>query len=322
MSGAATNPEFSVVVTCYFDEPSIVEFHAKLSAVLAGLGRSSEIIFVNDGSTDRTYDLLKALYSQDPRIEVVVDLFRNAGQLAAMTAGLTQARGRHFVFVDSDLQLDPADLPLLLARFDEGMDVVSGYRKDRKDALTRIIPSKVANVIMRRVSRSAFTDFGCTFKVFDGRLIRAFDYGPTRVFHPAHVIAQAQRCAEVPISHRARPYGRSGWTFRKLFAYNMDNLVSISDKPFQILSVICFLFGLLFIMRILLAWIVPVSLLETITNGLLLNFQIVELLLILAVLSAIGEFIIRVFNMLQRHPRYIVREILRRGPQADASRAP
>ena len=305
-------PEFSVIITCYFEEKSIEEFHARLSKALESLGRSYEIIFVNDGSTDRTFEKLKAIFDKDPHVTMVIDLFKNAGQGASMTAGFTHARGRHFVFMDSDLQLDPAELPLLISKYDEGYDVVSGCRKNRRDSLLRIIPSKIANAIMRRVSKSDLTDFGCTFKVFDARLIRAFEYGPFKPWRPAYVIAQAQRVTEVPVTHYPRKYGKSGWTFRKLFAYNMDNVVGMSDRPFQILSVVCLLLGLAFFVRILVDWFVPFSILPEITNGLILNALVVGLLLTLGVLSAIGEFLIRNFNMLQRRPAYIIREILQR----------
>lgn len=305
-------PEFSVIITCYFEEQSIDEFYARLSAALESLGRSYEIIFVNDGSTDRTFDKLKAIFEQDPHVAAVIDLFKNTGQAAAMTAGFVQARGRHYVFMDSDLQLDPGELPRLVEKYDEGFDVVSGCRKSRRDSITRIIPSKIANMIMRKVSQSQLTDFGCTFKIFNARLIRSFDYGPYRAWRPAYVIAQAQYVAEVPVAHYPRRYGKSGWTFRKLFAYNMDNLVGITDRPFQILSVACLLLGLLFMIRIVLAWVLPFSILSQVTTGLILNVAILGFLIVVAVLSAIGEFLIRSYNVLQRNPVYIVREMLRK----------
>ncbi|MBI3119657.1 MAG: glycosyltransferase, partial [Candidatus Hydrogenedentes bacterium] len=264
------------------------------------------------GSTDGTWDKLKAIFARDPHVSVVIDLFQNTGQAAAMTAGFKEARGRKFVFMDSDLQLDPGELPLLVAKFDEGYDIVSGCRKNRKDSWSRVIPSKLANVIMRKVSRSTLTDFGCTFKIYDARLIRAFPYGPTNPWKPAYVIAQTRRWAEVPVTHYPRKYGKSGWTFRKLFAYNMDNLVGISDRPFQILSGVCFLFAVLFIVRILLGFVMPFRVLSEISNGLLLNFLMFSLLFTLAVLSAVGEFLVRSYNLLQKHPAYIVRELLRK----------
>ena len=310
MTGSA--PEFSVIITCYFEERSIDEFYQKLSAALKSLGRSYEIIFVNDGSTDLTFERLKAIFAGDEQVRAVMNLFKNAGQAAAMTAAFPYAHGRYFVFIDSDLQLDPGDLPTLVSKLDEGFDIVSGYRLHRQDSLGRIIPSKIANAIMRKVSQSALSDFGCTFKIFDARLIRAFEYGPTRSWRPAYVIAQTHQWAEVPVTHFPRKYGKSGWTFRKLFAYNMDNLVGITDRPFQILSVLCMLFAFVFVFRILLGLVVPFQVLDQISNGLILNFIMFGLLFTLSVLCAIGEFLIRSYNMLQRHPLFIVRELLER----------
>jgi glycosyltransferase involved in cell wall biosynthesis len=135
-------PEISAVITCYFEEVSIEEFHARLSSTLKSTGRAYEIIFVNDGSTDATFDKLKTIFNIDPRVTVIMDLFRNSGQAAAITAGLERARGDIILLMDSDLQLSPEELPLLLTEYDKGADIVTGYRKNRKDSLRRIIPSK------------------------------------------------------------------------------------------------------------------------------------------------------------------------------------
>ncbi|MGD9874724.1 MAG: glycosyltransferase family 2 protein [Kiritimatiellia bacterium] len=305
-------PEFSVIITCYFEEKSIDEFHARLSSAMQKLGRPFEIIFVNDGSTDGTWEHLKAIYEKDSNVTAVIELFRNSGQAAAMVAGFMEASGRNFIFMDSDLQLDPEDLPLLVAKFDEGMDFVSGSRKNRKDSLMRIIPSKIANVIMRRVSNSQLTDFGCTMKIMRNELVRAFHAGPSRNWSLVKVIAQAGRVAEVSVNHHPRKYGKSGWTFRKLFATNMDNLVRLSRRPFQILGLLCLLGALLFIFRVVVGWFLPFSILGDITNGFVLNALIVSLFIVVAILCAIGEFVIRSFLALQRDPIYIVKEILKK----------
>lgn len=307
-----TAPEFSAIITCYFEENSIEEFHRSLSAALNSIQRSYEIIFVNDGSTDRTFEKLKGIFANDVNVTAVIDLFKNAGQAAAMTAGFTRASGRHFIFIDSDLQLDPGELPLLVAKYDEGYDVVSGYRKNRRDPLSRVIPSKIANMIMRKVSKSKLSDFGCTFKIYNAALIRAFNFGPTKPWRPPYVIAQAQRCTEIPITHYPRRYGKSGWTFRKLFAYNMDNLVGITDRLFQYIGAFCLILSLFFIIRIIIAWAVPFSILSEITNGLILNVLAVNFLVLLGVLCMVGEFLVRSYNLIQSAPAYIVREMIER----------
>lgn len=305
-------PEFSALISCYFEENSIEEFHERLSAALASLGRSYEIILVNDGSTDGTWAKLKALFDRDPHIRVVMDFFKNAGQQAAVTACMCEARGRAWILLDSDLQLDPGELPRLAAEYDKGCDLVSGYRENRKDSLLRILPSKIANLIMRRASQSRLRDFGCTFKIYNADLLRAFNFGPLHVFSNVDAIAAAGRHAEVPVTHHPRKFGRSGWTFRKLWQYNMDNVMRLSRRPFQALAGLCFIGGLLFMLRILLGFITPTGILAEVTPGLVLNFVFFFSLMILSAIALLGEFVIRSFVALQRNPAYIIRETLRR----------
>lgn len=307
-------PELSLLVSCFNEEHSIEEFHARASSALEATGRSYEIVMVNDGSADSTWEKLKALYAVDDQIAVVLDLFRNAGQQAAVTAALCEARGEKIILLDSDLQLSPEELPDLLAKYEEGHDLVSGCRVNRKDSLGRIVPSKLANWIMRRASRSTLSDFGCTFKIYNGNLLRAFDFGPHHIFNNVDCIAAITRYAEVPVSHHPRRYGKSGFTFRKLWAYNMDNLLKLSQVPFQILAGLCAVLGLLFMVRILFGFFSDAGLLSEVTNGLLLNVLVVVLLILLAVLALIGEFTIRTFIRMQRTPAYIVRERHGRRP--------
>lgn len=305
-------PEFSVIISCYYEEKSIDEFYGKLSNAMNSLNRSYEIVFVNDGSTDKTFEKLKMIFDKDPHVTTIIDLFKNAGQGPAVTAGINHAKGKNFVFMDSDLQLDPEELPLLVSEFDKGVDIVSGCRKNRKDSVFRIIPSKIANIIMRRVSESNFTDFGCTFKIINGKLVRGFDFGPYKTLSTPNLIAKAQRCVEVPVTHYPRKYGKSGWTFRKLFRYNADNVVRLSERPFQILGVICFFFAFLFIIRIVLSIVFDFSVLTEITQGLLLNVAIISLLTIVSVLCLVGEFVIRNFLALLRYPSYVIRDIVQK----------
>lgn len=306
------SPEFSVIISCYYEEKSIEEFYTRLSKAMNSLNRSYEIVFVNDGSTDKTFEKLKMIFDKDPHVTTIIDLFKNAGQAAAITAGITHARGKNFVLLDSDLQLDPEELPLLVKEFDKGLDIVSGYRKNRKDSIFRIIPSKIANLIMRKVSKSDFTDFGCTFKIINAKLVRGFDLGPYKPLHLANIIAHAQRYVEVPVTHHRRKYDKSGWTFKKLFAYNMDNIVCLSERPFQVIGVLCFFFAFLFIMRIVLSVVFDFSILSEVTPGLLLNAVIITSLVIISILCFIGEYVIRNFVYLQKYPAYVIRELFQK----------
>lgn len=308
-SAKESSLEFSVIITCYYEETTIDEFYSRLHKALESLGRTYEIVFVNDGSTDKTFERLKMIFDKNPHVTTIIDLFRNTGQAAAITAGIHHARGKNFIFMDSDLQLDPEELPSLVSEFDWGFDIVSGYRKNRKDPLLRIIASKIANIVMRKVARHRITDFGCTFKIYNGKLIRGFGFGPMKKFQTAYVYSQAQKVKEVPVSHHPRKHGKSGWSLRSLLAFHMDNLVGISKRPFQLLSIICLLFAALFFVRIVFAWFIPFSILPEITPGLILNVILVHLLVTLSVLSAVGEYVIRNFISLQTYPLYIIREI-------------
>jgi len=305
-------PEFTVFVTCYYEEKSIDEFYGRLSATMESLGRPYEILMVNDGSLDGTWSKLKAIFEKDPNVAAVVDFFKNAGQQAAITALIGLARGRVFILMDSDLQLAPEEIPMLVAEYDKGFDLVSGYRKNRRDSFFRIVPSKIANMIMRKASQSTFRDFGCTFKIYNAGLIRAFSFGPHHVFSNVDAIAKAGRCREVAVTHYPRKYGKSGWTFRKLWQYNMDNVVKLSQRPFQILAAACVFVSFLFFCRILSGFLLPYKILDEVTTGLVLNALVVAVLLLIAVLSLIGEFTIRCFLHLQKTPAYIVREKLTR----------
>jgi glycosyltransferase involved in cell wall biosynthesis len=305
-------PEFSVIISCHYEEQSIEEFHSRLSATMKSLGRSYEIIMVNDGSTDGTFRKLKELFNRDPGVSAVIDFFKNSGQLAGMTAAICQARGKAFLFMDSDLQLAPEEVPMLVREYDKGYDVVSGYRKRRADSLLRIIPSKIANAIMRRASQSTFRDFGCTFKLYNAKLVRALELGPFHLFSTVDAISRAERCCEVPVTHYPRRYGKSGWTFKKLWRYNMENVVSMSERPFQVLALVSSAFALLFGIRVVVDYFTPFKILDSVSTGLLLNAIVISSLVIVSILCIIGEFTIRSFISSRHLPKYIIREILQR----------
>jgi dolichol-phosphate mannosyltransferase/undecaprenyl-phosphate 4-deoxy-4-formamido-L-arabinose transferase len=275
----AAHVEFSVLVSCHFEEKTIDEFHQRLSKTLQALGRPYEIVFVNDGSTDGTYARLDAIFDRDPHVTAIVDLMKNSGQSNAKTPGVMLARGRAFVMMDSDLQLDPEDLPRLVAAWDAGCDVVSGYREHREDPL-----------------------------------VRAFQFGPFKPWRPVPVISMAQRIVEVPVGHHPRRHGRSGWTFSKLFSYNMENLVNVSDRPFQLLGSAFLFLASLFILRLAAEFIFDLKILPRVTTGLLLNAMVVSLLVTLGVLSIVGELVIRNFLLLQGKPAFVVRRQRRRDP--------
>ena len=312
MSASDVKVEFTVVVSCFFEEKSIEEFHRRLLSTIRETKRSFEIIYVNDGSTDGTLVKLESIFDATPEVAAVIDLFKNVGQANAKTPGIMHARGDALVLIDSDLQLDPEELPLLLSKYDEGYDIVSGIRSNRRDSLLRKMPSRIANFLMRKASNRKLNDFGCTYKIYNMKLVRAFHFGSFSPWRMLPVIAQAQNIAEVPITHHPRKYGKSGWTFAKLFAYNMETIVNLSERPFQYLALIFILISFLILVRVAVAFVYPVSIFKAISNGLILNVVVFGFLMTLATLVMIGEFVIRLFLSSQTKPAFIIRKLLRR----------
>src|SRR5665213_34116 len=212
----------SIVVPIHNEEPSILPLYDRLTAVLFQVRRPYEIIFVDDASTDRSYELLANLVQTDQRLKVV-RLRRNFGQTAALSAGFDEARGGIVIAMDGDLQHAPEDIPALLRKIDEGFDIASGWRKERLDnAITRRIPSRVANWMMSKASGINLRDFGTTFRQYRSEVLKDVHlYGEQHRFIPALASFYGARVAEVPIQNTARVAGSShyglGRTFRVLF---------------------------------------------------------------------------------------------------------
>ena len=287
------------------------EFHARLRRVLGTLGRPFEIVYVNDGSTDGTLDTLLAIYEEDPSVGVVVDLFRNSGSPAAVAAGCVAARGRHFIFIDSDLQLDPEDLPRLVREFDEGVDLVNGVRRERRDSWARRAASKVFNVSLRRMSGARALDLGCTFKVVRGELVRGLAPGPSRVLNPVFLAAAARDCANVPVAHHPRRYGSSGWTLSAFLALTADTVLGLSRLLFQVLSLLNVVVAsgaLVGLAARLLTARVPVVTTRTLAVVVVLGMSA-----IFGVVCVVGEYVLRARRAVDGPPRYIVRSVLRRA---------
>lgn len=210
------------MIPVHNEEPSILPLYDRLISVLEALNKTFEIIFVDDASTDRSFDLLANLAETDVRMKVI-RLRRNFGQTAALSAGFDEAQGNVIISLDGDLQHDPEDIPLLLAKIDEGYDIASGWRKDRVDnTITRRIPSRVANWMMAHASGIDLRDFGTTFKAYRAEVLKDINlYGELHRFIPALASFYGARIAEVPIRNVPRPHGDShygiGRTFNVMF---------------------------------------------------------------------------------------------------------
>ncbi|EDP75446.1 glycosyltransferase family 2 protein [Hydrogenivirga sp. 128-5-R1-1] len=200
----------SVVIPAYNEEENIPVLYERLKGVLDSLGEDYEIVFVDDGSYDRTPEVLKEIAEKDKRVKVI-RFRRNYGQTAAMYAGFEYAEGDVIITMDADLQNDPEDIPRLLEKMREGYDIVSGWRKDRKDPfLSRKLPSKIANWIISKVTGVELHDYGCTLKAYRADIAKRYRlYGDMHRFLPALAKRFGARVTEIPVRHHPRLYGRS-----------------------------------------------------------------------------------------------------------------
>jgi glycosyltransferase involved in cell wall biosynthesis len=219
-------PNISVIVPIYNEEDSLDLLIAGLWPVLEGLDRTFEVVLVNDGSTDRSIDALRRIATEHPEVRVV-NFRRNYGQTAAMMAGIDYARGEIIVSIDADLQNDPEDIPMLLAKLDEGFDVVSGWRKDRQDAaIRRNFVSRVANGIISKISGVKLHDYGCTLKAYRADVVKGVRlYGEMHRFIPIYAKWQGASVTEMPVRHHARKFGQSKYGLERIVKVVLDLLV-------------------------------------------------------------------------------------------------
>ncbi|WP_435017281.1 glycosyltransferase family 2 protein [Tundrisphaera sp. TA3] len=214
----------SILIPVYNEAGNVVELHAELDRVLRGLPNDYEIIFVDDGSTDGTVALLRQIQDADPDHVRVAFLRRNCGQTAALSAALDLSRGSILIPMDGDRQNDPADIPRLLGKLDEGFDVVSGWRKDRQDRfLSRKVPSWMANRIIARISGVALHDFGCTMKAYRRSVLEGVRlYGEMHRFIPIFASWQGAKVTEMVVNHRARTAGKTKYGLGRTFNVVLD----------------------------------------------------------------------------------------------------
>ena len=310
--------DVSFVIPVFNEEQNIPDLYRELAAAGDNLGRSYEMIFVDDGSKDGSFPALSRIQTEDPRVKVI-RLRKNFGQTAALSAGFDRARGKIIVTLDADLQNDPADTALLLAKMDEGYDIVSGWRIKRKDKLvSKKLPSKVANWIISRVTGVKLHDYGCTLKAFRADIVKHIHlYGEMHRFIPAIASTMGTSITEIPVNHRPRVHGKSKYNLSKSVRVFLDLLtvkflLSYSTRPLQIFG----LFGLI----------------AGITGGIIglaLSYQRLVLkvgignrpLLLLAVIlivigfqfitmGLLGEIMVRTYHEAVEKHIYVVREVL------------
>lgn len=313
--------DVSIVVPIYNEVESLPILIEAIATTMQTEQLSYEIICVDDGSTDGSVQLLKELAQTRTDVRAVL-LRRNYGQTAAMAAGFNHAQGRAIVSLDSDLQNDPVDIPRLLAKLEEGYDLVSGWRMQRQDAaLTRLLPSKVANWIIGRVTGVKIHDYGCSLKAYRSELLADMNlYGELHRFLPALAFIEGARITELPVRHHARRFGRSKYGLARTFRVLMDLLTIWFMKKFLTRPMHVFgWFGLLSMLVGLLLGgyltFIKLALGASIGNRPLLILTVVLLLAGVQLFSfgLLAELMMRTYHESQGRPIYRVRQIIEPG---------
>ena len=315
---SASVPELSIVVPLFNEEESLPLLVEKLLLALRPLGRSFELVLVDDGSSDRTADVLRRQAAGAPEL-VAVLLRRNYGQTAAMAAGFDASRGRLIVTLDGDLQNDPADIPMLLGRLEEGYDLVSGWRHQRQDhAVSRLLPSKIANALIARVTGVRLHDYGCSLKAYRRELVEDMNlYGELHRFLPALAFIEGARMAGGKVNHNARQFGQSKYGIDRTFRVLMDLFTVWFMKRFLTRPMYVFGFGGLSAMGIgalLSAYLLAVKL-----GGAEIGNRPLLLVAVLALITGVqlfcfgllSEVQMRTYHESQGRPIYRIRETLR-----------
>ncbi len=317
--------DISVVVPVYNEYDSLPALLEALTQVLEELGCTYEILGVDDGSTDGSSDRLRELTQQYPRLRAVL-LRRNYGQTAAMAAGFDYALGSVIITLDGDLQNDPADIPHLLDRLNQGYDLVSGWRKNRQDnTLTRLIPSKIANWLIGNVTGVELHDYGCSLKAYRAEVIHDLNlYGELHRFLPALAFIEGARITEMPVNHHPRRFGTSKYGLGRTLRVVMDMLTVYFMKKF--LTRPMHVFGSLGLVSMaagiaLGIYLTLVKILadQDIGDRPLLVLAVVLLLAGIQLFSfgLLAELLMRTYHESQQRPIYRVREIVSNQPAQD-----
>ena len=302
----------SVVVPVFNEEASLRDLHARLRVVLAGLGEPSEVVYVDDGSTDSSREVLEELAADDPNL-IFVELAHNAGQHGAVLAGFQVSRGRIVVTIDADLQNPPEEIPKLIAKMAEGYDVVGGVRQGRKDSWLRLAASRVVRMVSSR-SGPASTDYGCMLRAYRREIVlRVLRWREHSLFIPVLAERFTKRVTEVPVAHDERHFGASRYGVFRLMRLGFDFLTGFSLLPVQLVTLFGIFIALagmsfgvfLFVRRLFVGPEV---------EGVFTLFAILFLFVgaLFVAIGVVGEYVARIYNEVRRRPLYVIESIRRR----------
>jgi undecaprenyl-phosphate 4-deoxy-4-formamido-L-arabinose transferase len=303
----------SVVVPVFNEESSLRELHRRLRAVLEQTGESTEVVYVDDGSTDGSREVLEELGRDDPGL-ILVELAHNAGQHGAVLAGFQVSRGQVVVTIDADLQNPPEEIPKLLAKVAEGYDVVGGKRERRKDSWMRRAASSMIRAVSARGGPQL--DYGCMLRAYRREIVqRVLRWREHSLFIPALAVRFTKRVAEVPVAHAERQFGRSRYGVFRLMRLGFDFLTGFSVLPVQFVTLFGIFtagagvsFGLFLFLRRL--FVGPE------VEGVFTLFAILFLFVgaLFVAIGVVGEYVARIYNEVRRRPLYVI-ESIRRHPE-------
>lgn len=316
----------SLVIPVFNEEETLEALDSQIHEALSGLNGGYEIIFVDDGSTDGSFEVLRELHRRNANV-VAIRFRRNFGQTAAFSAGFKRARGEIVVTMDADLQNDPADIPKLLEKMDEGFDVVSGWRVNRKDRwISRRLPSILANRLISQVTGVHLHDYGCSLKAYRSEVIKNVSlYGELHRFLPALASWMGTEVAEIPVTHFPRRFGRSKYGISRTTRVLLDLLtvrflLSYATRPLQIfglLGLLSFLIGgglIAYLGIVRLIFQEPIGDRPLLTVTILLVMVGVQLF----TMGLLGEMTARTYHETQNKPIYAIREVLDGDASFDA----
>lgn len=311
---AHTEPEISVVVPVFDEAPNLEELFGRLIAVLEQTERPFEIVVVDDGSNDGSFEILRHLHEQDGRLRVL-RLIRNFGQTPALYAGFAHVRGKVVVQIDADLQNPPEEIPKLLEKIDEGYDVAQGWREERQDSVFRRLPSKILNMLVSRLIGAKMRDLGCGLKAYRREVIeRMVEFSHHARYVPAEIVWLGGKMAEVKVEHAPRAGGDSKYGLWSLLRLNFNLISSVSTAPIKFIggvgglfSVVGFGMGALILARRIhdVNYDPLASSIATVTA---LFFLISGVQLIATFIMC--EYVGRIFVEVQNKPYYVVRDII------------
>ena len=312
MSTTLPNIPLSVVIPVYNEELNLPTLFTRLYPVLDGLGRKYEIIFTNDGSHDRSIELLKAQFAARPDVTRVIDFNANYGQHMAIMAAFERVRGDVIITLDADLQNPPEEIPKLLEKIAAGHDYVGGYRLNRQDSFFRTYASKLINFVREKTTSIEMTDQGCMLRAYSRQVIDAIvRSGAINTFIPALAYSFASNPAEVGVKHEERHAGVSNYSFYALIRLNFDLITGFSLAPLQVFTMFA---GLCSAGSLLLVVVLAYRrlFLGAEAEGIFTLFGIVFFLLSVTMvgIGLIGEYVGRTYQVVRARQRYFVKEIL------------